>query len=276
MDLDLLRSFVALAEHQTFSAAGHAVSRTQSAISQQIKRLEDDVGTQLLIRSSKSVTFTPAGSTLLNYARRLLALEEEGRAAARGEQIRRALRIGLTDDVAAYALAPALRAFEQQDASVTVSLETLATRDLIAGVGTRFDIAFAVLPAGSKTGRKVAALPLVWLGHARLAATLPLPLAIYPEGCAMRRAAVSALDKAGRAWMTKATVNGLLVIEAAVRAGIAAAPALAGLHAPDLPQLGGMPKLPKLEVRMITAAQAEGDQAEKLLKELQGVIQNAG
>jgi DNA-binding transcriptional LysR family regulator len=79
LDLELLRSFVSVVDAGGFTRAGERVHRTQSTVSQQIKRLEDDVGQPLLNRSGKDVTPTEAGERLLSYARRLLALAEEAR-----------------------------------------------------------------------------------------------------------------------------------------------------------------------------------------------------
>ena len=78
-DLELLRSFVSVVDSGGFTRAGERVHRTQSTVSQQIKRLEDDVGQPLLNRSGKDVTPTEAGERLLSYARRLLSLAEEAR-----------------------------------------------------------------------------------------------------------------------------------------------------------------------------------------------------
>src|ERR1700716_3502769 len=79
LDLELLRSFVSVVDSGGFTRAGERVHRTQSTVSQQIKRLEDDVGQPLLNRNAKDVTPTEAGERLLSYARRLLSLAEEAR-----------------------------------------------------------------------------------------------------------------------------------------------------------------------------------------------------
>ena len=85
LDLELLKSFVSVVDSGGFTRAGERVHRTQSTVSQQIKRLEEDIGQPLLIRNGKDVTPTEAGERLLSYARRLLSLAEE----ARGEQDQR-------------------------------------------------------------------------------------------------------------------------------------------------------------------------------------------
>src|ERR1700761_4503799 len=108
LDLDLLRSFVSVVDAGGFTRAGERVHRTQSTVSQQIKRLEDDIGQPLLIRSGKDVTTTEAGERLLSYARRLLSLAEEARDVVTRPDHQGAVRLGIPEDFAAYRLAKLL------------------------------------------------------------------------------------------------------------------------------------------------------------------------
>src|SRR6202012_629301 len=103
-DLELLRSFVSVVDSGGFTRAGERVHRTQSTVSQQIKRLEDDVGPPLLDRSGKDVTPTEAGERLLSYARRLLALAEEARDVVARPDSEGAIRLGVPEDFSAYRL----------------------------------------------------------------------------------------------------------------------------------------------------------------------------
>ena len=104
LDLELLRSFVSVVDAGGFTRAGERVHRTQSTVSQQIKRLEDDIGQPLLHRNGKEVTPTEAGERLLSYARRLLALAEEARDVLRQPGNEGAIRLGIPEDIAAYRL----------------------------------------------------------------------------------------------------------------------------------------------------------------------------
>src|SRR3974390_354030 len=104
LDLELLRSFVSVVEAGGFTRAGERVHRTQSTVSQQIKRLEDDIGQPLLHRSGKDVTPTEAGEKLLSYARRLLSLAEEARDVMTRPGNEGAVRLGVPEDFAAYRL----------------------------------------------------------------------------------------------------------------------------------------------------------------------------
>ena len=113
LDLDLLRSFVSVVDAGGFTRAGERVHRTQSTVSQQIKRLEEDVGQPLLNRNGKDVTPTEAGERLLSYARRLLALAEEARDVMARPGSEGAVKLGIPEDFAAYRLAKLLATFSR-------------------------------------------------------------------------------------------------------------------------------------------------------------------
>src|SRR5260221_10645825 len=113
LDLDLLRSFVSVVDAGGFTRAGERVHRTQSTVSQQIKRLEEDIGQPLLIRNGKEVTPTEAGERLLSYARRLLSLAEEARDVVSRPQHEGAVRLGIPEDFPAYRLAKLLASFSR-------------------------------------------------------------------------------------------------------------------------------------------------------------------
>src|ERR1700682_3588231 len=113
LDLELLRSFVSVVDSGGFTRAGERVHRPQPTVTQQIKRLEDDIGQPLLNRTGKSVTPTEAGERLLSYARRLLALAEEARDVLARPTNEGAVRLGIPEDFAAYRLAKLLASFSR-------------------------------------------------------------------------------------------------------------------------------------------------------------------
>src|SRR6266700_3378196 len=118
LDLELLRSFVSVVEAGGFTRAGERVHRTQSTVSQQIKRLEDDIGQPLLNRNGKDVTPTEAGERLLSYARRLLSLAEEARDVLARPGHEGAIRLGVPEDFAAYRLAKLLASCSRKGAGL--------------------------------------------------------------------------------------------------------------------------------------------------------------
>src|SRR5258707_14407840 len=113
LDLELLRSFVSVVDAGGFTRAGERVHRTQSTVSQQIKRLEDDIGQPLLNRNGKDVTPTEAGERLFSYARRLLSLAEEARDVLARPGNEGAIKLGIPEDFAAYRLTKLLATFSR-------------------------------------------------------------------------------------------------------------------------------------------------------------------
>src|SRR6202166_4312493 len=152
-DLELLRSFVSVVDSGGFTRAGERVHRTQSTVSQQIKRLEDDLGQPLLNRTAKDVTPTEAGERLLSYARRLLSLAEEARDVMARPGNEGAVRLGLPEDFAAYRLAKLLAAFSRSHPTLRLDVRsdqsTYLKRDLGRG---GLELALLKRDAGEKGG----------------------------------------------------------------------------------------------------------------------------
>ncbi len=153
LDLDLLRSFVSVVESGGFTRAGERVHRTQSTVSQQIKRLEDDFGRPLLHRNGKSVTPTEDGERLLSYARRILSLAEEARDALARPTAEGAVRLGIPEDFAAYRLTKLLASFARSRPGIRLDVRadqsTYLRRDLERG---DIDLALLKRDAGESGG----------------------------------------------------------------------------------------------------------------------------
>jgi DNA-binding transcriptional LysR family regulator len=270
LDLDLLRTFVAVAERGSFSAAAVRISRTQAAISQQIQRLETQLGASLFVRNSREVRLSPAGERLLGYANRLLHLSEEATTAVRDGKTRSVVRLGVTDEIAAYALMPALAEIRNQRSDLLFEITTGSTRDLLPQLDTRCDLVIGLALPGHSAGSTLATLPLQWVGHWPKKAAVPLVL--YPEGCLMRGQALAALDRAGLPWEITTSTSSVASVEAAARAGLAVGVLASRLAAPDLPKARGLPALPSIEVRIfagkteVSVANALGALIAKRLK----------
>src|SRR5258708_10507785 len=108
LDPDLLKAFVAVADQRSFTRAATQLNRTQSAISMQIKRLEDRLGTVLFHRTKARVELSPAGEGLLGYARRILALNDEAVGRLREHKVEGMVRLGVMDDYGTAILPPLL------------------------------------------------------------------------------------------------------------------------------------------------------------------------
>jgi DNA-binding transcriptional LysR family regulator len=224
LDLDLLRSFVSVVDAGGFTRAGERVHRTQSTVSQQIKRLEESIGQPLLIRNGKDVTPTEAGERLLSYARRLLSLAEEARDVMTRPSDEGAVRLGIPEDFAAYRLAkllasctrerPGLRLHVRADQSLTLR------RELERG---ELDLALFKRDAGEKGAIAVWPERVHWVtskSHPIDLRTSSVPLIGFPGGCIYRARAIHALESAGRSWHMSYTSSNLAGIQAAVAAGM--------------------------------------------------------
>lgn len=224
LDLELLRSFVSVVDAGGFTRAGERVHRTQSTVSQQIKRLEDDVGQPLLNRNGKDVTPTEAGERLLSYARRLLALAEEARDMVGRPESEGAVRLGVPEDFAAYRLAKLLAAFSRSHPGLRLDVRADQSanlkRELERG---ELDLALFKRAAGEKGGIAVWPERVHWVtsrNHPRDTRTGSVPLIGFPSGCLYRAGAIHALESAGRSWHMAYTSSNLSGIQAAVAAGM--------------------------------------------------------
>jgi DNA-binding transcriptional LysR family regulator len=224
LDLELLRSFVSVVDAGGFTRAGERVHRTQSTVSQQIKRLEDDLGQHLLNRTGKNVTPTEAGERLLSYARRLLSLAEEARDVLARPADEGVVRLGIPEDFAAYRLPkllascsrsrPGLRLDVRADQSVYLR------RDLDRG---ELDLALIKRDAGERGG--IASWPerVHWVtskAHPVDPKIRSIPLVGFPAGCLYRARAIHAIEAAGRSWHMAYSSSNLAGIQAAVAAGL--------------------------------------------------------
>jgi DNA-binding transcriptional LysR family regulator len=224
LDLELLRSFVSVVDAGSFTRAGERVHRTQSTVSQQIKRLEDDLGRPLLDRTGKQVVPTEDGERLLSYARRLLALEEEARDVMTRPSNEGAVRLGIPEDFAAYRLTKLLASFSRSRPGLRLDVRAdqsvYLRRDLERG---ELDLALIKRDAGDKGGIAVWPERLHWVtskAHPAHARTGSVPLIFFPTGCLYRTRAIHALESAGRTWHMAYTSSSLAGIQAAVAAGL--------------------------------------------------------
>jgi DNA-binding transcriptional LysR family regulator len=224
LDLELLRSFVCVVEAGGFTRAAERVHRTQSTVSQQIKRLEDDLGRPLLNRSGKQVVPTEDGERLLSYARRLLALAEEAHDVLARPADEGAVRLGIPEDFAAYRLTELLATFSRSRPGLRLDVRAdqsvYLRRDLERG---DLDLALIKRNAGEKSGIAVWPERLHWVTSKSHPAHLnaeSVPLIFFPTDCLYRTRAIHAIETAGRSWHMAYTSSSLSGIQAAVAAGL--------------------------------------------------------
>lgn len=252
LDQDLLRSFVAVADTRSFTRAGDVVGRSQSAVSMQIRRLEERLGRRLFRRSTAEVTLTPAGEALLGYARRMLHLADEAVDRLRGDGLAGRVRLGVMEDYGTLLLPALLGRFAEAYPGVQIDMEIGLTASMPDHLGSRYDLVIAMHAAGSGSGRLLRRDRAVWIAGDRLTEDVrPLPLAVAPEGCLFRRQAGLALDAAGIPWRAAFVTGSHVAAASLVREGLAVMVVKAGLVPPGLRMVGdGLPALPAIEIRL--------------------------
>jgi DNA-binding transcriptional LysR family regulator len=264
LDLDVLRSFALGVELGSFAKAADRLGRSTSAVSAQLKKLEEQAGTPILRRQGRGMALTDAGETMLAYARRLLDLNDEAVAALQGVELEGWIRLGLQEDFGEALLPEVLGRFARAHPRVRIEARIARNAELLERVGSgRLDLALA-WDAGQATPHmeRLGETPMCWIGPA--AAPLgwsadsgePLPLVSLDAPCLMRTAAAAALDRAGIAWRIAFTSASLAGIWAAVAAGLGVAlrtgvglPSSVRALPPDEPashQRHGLPRMPTL------------------------------
>jgi len=256
LDLDLLRTFVAVAECGSFSGAAPRIGRSQSAVSMQMQRLEQTVGRQLLVRSPRAVAPSAAGADLLIHARRLLKLSDEAWASVTRPEEAGAVRLGVPDDYAAFLLPPALSRFAAAHPLVTVELVCEQSTALVKTMAEgRLDLAIVTrLP--EQPLDVLRRERFVWVASPNHVAwrTDPLPIALFEPGCVARSSVLQALGDADRAYRCAYSSASLLGLVAVVQAGLAVAGLVLLSVPPTLRVIGeaeGLPPLPDLEIGIL-------------------------
>lgn len=224
LDLDLLQTFVSVVDSGGFTRAGDRVNRTQSTVSQQIKKLEEQVGKALLIRqrASRTVRLTEDGERLLGYARRLVGLAREVGDLMSSDALRGVVSLGIPEDFPIERLIALITHFNQRFADIRLDVSTGLSRNLIARMERR-ELDLAVVKRNVAQGDAIATWPehLNWVAGSQLALDLPVvPLVVYEPGCLYRERAIHALEQAGRRWRIAFNSPSLTSIQAAVSANI--------------------------------------------------------
>lgn len=228
-DLDVLRSFVAGTELGSFAKAADRLGRSTSAVSAQIRKLEDQAGTAIFRKAGRGLALTEAGETMLSYARRLLDLNDEAAIAVHGMAAEGIIRIGMQEDFGEVLLPKVLGRFARAHPKVRIEARIGRKGDLAERIGTgRLDLAIAwdegaASVATHKTD--IATVPIGWIGPTGIPASIqiesgPLPLISYDDGCWFRSIGTAALDRIDRPWRVTLTSPNLSGIWAGVSAGL--------------------------------------------------------
>jgi DNA-binding transcriptional LysR family regulator len=255
LDPDLLQAFIAVADHRSFTRAAVALNRTQSAVSMQVKRLEERLQAELFHRTKANVDLSAAGERLLGYARRILSLNEEAVGRVREHRVEGRVRLGVMDDYGTVLLPPLLAHFIANYPLIDIEMETGLTSTMTDRLGKTFNIVIAMHPGGHSEGELLRREQAVWAASAehRVEESDPLPVALYPQGCLFRSWAIQALDKAGRSWRLAFVSHSLSAVEAIAAQGLAVTVVKSGTFPSRLRRLSerdGLPPLPRAEIRL--------------------------
>jgi DNA-binding transcriptional LysR family regulator len=262
LDLDVLRSFVAIVDSGSFAGAAESVHRTPSAVSMQIKKLEETLRRPVLLRDSRSVTLTREGEVLLEHARRMLALNREAVARFIMPDVSGVVRLGTPDDVAERFLPNMLRRFAETHPSVTVNVVVENTSPLIERVRTkRIDLALVTCGigiAGTEAAEILIRERLVWAARkCGIAAEQdPLPVSVWEECCLWRKAGIAGLESQGRPYRIAFQSAHISGQKAAILADLAVAPLPISSLNGDIIEADpkfGLPQLPDTALGMLVA-----------------------
>ena len=260
LDLDLLRTFVTVAEAKNFTRAGQRLGRTQSAVSLQVRRLEERLATRLFLRDPRRVALTHEGELLLPQVRSLLRLNDDIVAGVTAEDVEGEVRLGAPEDFATVHLPEILGEFARSHRKVSLSVSCDLTLNLLERLRAgELDLALIKRePMGPDLGVRVWREPLVWAAaDADLAHADPLPLCLAPMPCIYRKRAVSALQGADRAFRVAYASPSLAGLHAALRAGLGVSVLPREMAPPDVKVLGpesGLPMLPDTEIALMKAS----------------------
>lgn len=265
LEIDLLRAFIAVAETGSFTLAGDAIGRSQSAVSQKVLRLEEILQMRVFDRSSRSLALTRDGERMLVAARKMLELNDSLVRQLTQPITTGSLRLGVSEDFVPDQLPRLLARFGRIYPGVHLDLMTGLSGDLLAAyVDAKLDAVIAKKDGHGQRGRVIWREPLVWMASAdyQLDFTQPARLVMLRAPCSYRDIMISALDAVRREWVAVCTASSLMGIQAAVAGGLGVT-VLAGsfvqegtqiLRAPD-----HWPALPMTEIAVLGEDGKSGD-----------------
>ena len=256
---DLLRSFIAIVDAGSMAQATGTIFLTQSALSLQMKRLEDLLQSRVFHRNGRSLMLTAAGEELVGLARQLLSLNDHIVASLGAEIEAAPLQLGLVQDFADTVLPDVLAAFAQQHPRLRIQLRVGGSAELLELFDrARLDVVMCLGRHGELrrgTSRVLAEVPMVWIGDQALTECHELPLVLLEQPCAFRTALLETLERQGRAYRIVLETASLPGLRAALKAGIGVSGRTASFASTaELPMItpGSLPVLPRIETVLVS------------------------
>ncbi|PTW51363.1 MULTISPECIES: LysR family transcriptional regulator [Rhodovulum] len=263
LDMTALRSFVAVSDAGGVTRAAGFLNLTQSAVSMQIKRLEEALDLQLLDRTERKVKLTASGEQLLGYARRILSLNDEVYARMTAQEYEGEVVVGVPHDIVYPAIPFVLNRFARDFPRVKVQLissYTMRLREMFRRGDV--DIILTTEDRCGPTGETLTELPLVWVGAIGGTAWRQRPLRLaYEHTCIFRQGVQAALDRAGIPWVMTVESDSSRTVEASVSADLAVHTSVDGALPPYVERIqhgGALPDLKTTQINLYASDLADG------------------
>jgi len=277
--MDLLRTFVTVAEMRGFTLAGQLLGRSQPAISLQIKRLEELIDAQVFVRGGQQLELTLTGERMLSYARQILALNDEALAELARPTISGRISFGIPSEFATTLLPKVLGRFAQAYPAVTLEINSDLSQNLFSHQPGTYDLILALRDASTKSLPSfIGSDELVWVTSTNYDTHLqsPLPMIVAPAPCMYRARAFSALKETGQAWRVSYTNQDITGIKAAIEEGLGVT-VLTRKTVPAslriLPFSSKFPKLGKVGVHLFYNRQQASEAVLKLVDYVSTIVE---
>jgi DNA-binding transcriptional LysR family regulator len=284
-DLELLNTLAAVADAGSLSAAAARLYRSQSAVSEQIRKLEESCGLALFVRGKKGASLTPAGARLLEHARRLLDLNDRAYRDMQGLSLAGDLRLAITDYFRPADIAAVLKRLGDQYPSlrlhVSIRKSALIERDAGSGSGD-FDLGLSMRVMDPELRWQNANAvgfssvvfrrePLVWIAAPSFARPTgqSLPLVALPDTCSLQRYMLARLDQAGVDYFIAHSASGVAGLQSALSAGLGVSCLNASAAPPDVVPVNAacrLPKMPDVEFSLVVPKSADGTLADEVAR----------
>jgi DNA-binding transcriptional LysR family regulator len=269
LDLDTLRTLVVAHDRGGLAQAAEHLGRTPSAISLQMKRLQDDLGAPIFRKRGRGLTLTEAGEIALSYARRILSLNDELLDIMQGANLAGHIRVGCPQDFASV-LPAVLSKFNSLYPRMQIELFVEGNASLLEGIQkSRIDLAVVIGHEGHERGQKIGELDIVWIASSSFTPPReqPLPLAMLGAQCAFRRCAVQRLEASNIPYRIAANSPSLNGLWAALLGGLGVT-ARTAFNLPEgltfAPSLYGLPSLGSLPVALHRNAHVDRENVDRM------------
>jgi len=262
LDIDQLRTFVAIAEVGSFTRAAETVNKTQSAVSMQMRRLEERIGRPIFVRQGRASRLTDEGKRLMEFAQRMVRLNDETMTAFTEADMRGSIRLGIPDDYADRLLPQVLAGFARIYPTVEIQVDCSASSIVTERIRNgELELGIVTSADTGGLGEVIRREQLYWVTAAGQCVHEidPLPLALAPSHCAWRISAISALDQIGRAHRIAYSSQAAVALSGAVVAGLAVTvlPESAIRSSMRiLTERDGFPPLPNCDISLLQAVHA--------------------